>query len=68
MLSLKNRGGSVKAEIPKALYMAIVRVQAAESLDWAEACNRAATLLDANSESSRRRLNVKQSACTTAAS
>ena len=29
--------------------MAIIRVQAAEDLDWVEACDRASTLLDANS-------------------
>lgn len=49
MLSLKSRGGIVKIEVPKALYMAIVRLQAAESLDWEDACARAAQLIDANS-------------------
>ena len=50
MLALRNREGAVKAEIPKALYMAIVRLQAAESLDWEDACVRAAELIDANSK------------------
>jgi len=46
----KGEKRSVKAEIPRELYHAIVRVQAAESLDWPEACQKAALLLDANSE------------------
>jgi hypothetical protein len=49
MLSLKNRQGAVKAEIPKALYMAIVKLQAAEELDWEDACLKAAQLLHSNS-------------------
>lgn len=36
----------MKAEIPKELYMAVVRVQAAENLDWNEACVRASQLID----------------------
>lgn len=59
MLSLKSRGNAVKAEIPKALYMAIVRLQAAESLDWEEACERAAQLLDANSQEFKRRVKLE---------
>ena len=54
MLALRDREGAVKAEIPKALYMAIVRLQAAESLDWEDACVRAAELIDANSKEFKR--------------
>ena len=54
MLSLKSREGAVKAEIPRDMYMAVVRLQAAESLDWEDACVRAAQLIDSNSEEFRR--------------
>jgi hypothetical protein len=50
MLSTRNRGGAVKAEIPQALYMSIVRLQATETLGWENACARAAGLLDVNSQ------------------
>ena len=59
MLSVKNREGAVKAEIPKALYMAIVRLQAAENLDWEDACVRAAELIDANSKEFKRRVKLE---------
>jgi len=59
MLALRNREGAVKAEIPKALYMAIVRLQAAESLDWEDACVRAAELIDANSKEFKRRVELE---------
>jgi len=32
MLLMRNRAGAVKAEIPKTLYMGIVRLQATESM------------------------------------
>lgn len=59
MLSLKNREGAVKAEIPKALYMAIVRLQASESLDWEDACVRAAQLVNANSLEFKRMIELE---------
>jgi hypothetical protein len=54
MLSLKDRTEAVKAEIPKALYLAIVRLQASEGLDWEEACVKASELLDANGQAFKR--------------
>jgi len=59
MLSLKNREGAVKAEIPKALYMAIVKLQAAEELDWEDACLKAAQLLYSNSEEFKRLVKLE---------
>lgn len=56
---MKNREGSVKAEIPRALYMAIVRLQAAENLDWKDACIRAAELIDVNSQEFKRRVELE---------
>jgi hypothetical protein len=53
MLSLKGREG-VKCEIPRELYMAIVKLQASEELDWLDACVKAAQLLNSNSEEFRR--------------
>lgn len=48
VLSLK--GDLVKADIPKELYMAVVRLQAAEgTADWLEACRRVAEFVDRNS-------------------
>jgi len=44
----------VRAEIPRELYMAIVKLQAAEDLDWPEACIKAARLLNSNSEEFKR--------------
>ena len=43
----------MKAEIPKELYMAVVRVQAAENLDWNEACVRASQLIDVDKDNKR---------------
>jgi len=48
MVAEKSHVVSVKASIPRELYMAIVRLQAAENLDWDEACLRAVDLLDKN--------------------
>jgi hypothetical protein len=48
--SLSFEGGKVKATIPNALYLAIVRLQGAESLDWASACSLAAERIDANTQ------------------
>ena len=59
MLSTRNRGGAVKAEIPQALYMSIVRLQATETLGWENACARAAVLLDANSQESKRAVELE---------
>ncbi len=42
--------GTVEALLPKELYMAIVRVQAAENLDWEHACVRVTELCDSGSE------------------
>jgi len=56
---MKNREGSVKAEIPRALYMAIIRLQAAENLDWEDACIRAAELIDVNSQEFKRRVELE---------
>jgi hypothetical protein len=44
------QGDSVKATIPKELYMAIVKVQGKENLDWDRGCLRAAELIDSGSE------------------
>jgi hypothetical protein len=41
----------VKAEIPRTLQQAIIRIQASEDLDWLEAAAKAAVLIDANSKS-----------------
>jgi len=59
MLTLKNREGAVKCEIPKELYLAIVKLQAAEELDWPEACVKAAQLLNSNSEEFKRLVRVE---------
>jgi hypothetical protein len=53
MLSLKHREG-VRCEIPRELYMAIVRLQASEDLDWHDACVKASQLLDSNSKEFRK--------------
>ena len=59
MLSLKNREDAVKAEIPKALYMAIVKLQAAKELDWEDACLKAAQLINSNSEEFKRLVKLE---------
>lgn len=59
MLSLKNREDAVKAEIPKILYMAIVKLQATENLDWEDACMRAAELVDGNSVEFKRAVKLE---------
>ena len=48
---LSKSDSSMKMEIPKVLYHAIIRIQAAENLDWDEACVKAATLMDTGSKS-----------------
>lgn len=40
----------VKAEIPRQLHMALIKIQAEEDLDYDDACIRASILLDMNSE------------------
>lgn len=42
--------GTVEALLPKELYMAIVRVQAEEELEWNGSCVRAAELIDSGGE------------------
>jgi hypothetical protein len=59
MLSVRNREGAVKAFIPKPLYLAVVRLQASEGLDWEEACIRAADLINANSVEFKRRVQLE---------
>jgi hypothetical protein len=59
MLTLKDRKDAVKAEIPKELYMAIVKLQAAEELDWEGACMRGAKLIDANSAEFKRMIELE---------
>jgi Zn-dependent M32 family carboxypeptidase len=59
MLSLRGRGDAVKAEMPKELYMAIVKLQAAEELDWREACIKAARLINSNSEEFKRLVQLE---------
>jgi hypothetical protein len=48
MVAEKSHGSPVKTSVPRELYMAIVRLQAAENLDWDEACLRAVDLLNKN--------------------
>jgi hypothetical protein len=59
MLSVKGREGSVRVIIPKPLHMAILRIQVDQSLDWEEACLRAAELIDANSSEFKRRVQLE---------
>ncbi len=49
MESLSIKENEVRATIPHELYMAIVKVQARDSLRWNDACLRAAELLDCGS-------------------
>jgi len=44
------RQSAVKVQIPRELHMALLRIQVEGDLDWEEACLKAATLLDRNSE------------------
>jgi len=46
--------GGVQAVIPKALYQAIVKVQAAGGLEWEDACVRTAELADHGSKKFKR--------------
>ncbi len=46
MESLSFAGDKVKASIPKSLYQAIIRIQAADDLDFEEACEIAGKLVD----------------------
>ena len=39
-----------RVSIPRELYVALLRIQVFENLDWDEACKRAAILLDENSK------------------
>lgn len=48
--SLSFSGDEVKATVPRALYLAILRIQAADSSDWTPACTKAAALIDSGSE------------------
>jgi hypothetical protein len=48
MLSSKSREELVKASIPRQLQMAIIKIQAAEGLDWEPACKRASEIMHAN--------------------
>jgi len=41
---------AVRVWIPKELYMALLRIQVSENLDWDDACRRAAILLNEGSE------------------
>jgi len=59
MPSTRNRGDTVKAEIPRRLHMSILKVQVAENLDWENACARAAVLLDANSQEFKRAVELE---------
>jgi hypothetical protein len=52
--------GSVEALLPKAFYMALVKVQAERDLGWVEACAKAAELIDSGSTKFKK--NVKEEA------
>jgi len=59
MISEKGHGSAVKTSLPRELYMAIVRLQASENLDWDEACVRAAGLLDQQGEKFKRAIELE---------
>jgi hypothetical protein len=59
MLSLRSRKGVVRAEIPRDLYLALIRIQASEGLDWEGTCLKAAQLLNLNSEEFKRLVRVE---------
>ena len=44
-----SAAGVVKVGIPRELYIALLRIQVSNDLDWEGACRRAAILLDENS-------------------
>lgn len=39
-----------RIEVPKELYVAILKIQVSENLDWDDACRKAAIIIDENSE------------------
>lgn len=45
-----QKGGSVKAIVPRDFYLAIAGLQAANNLDWDEACSLAAERIDSNTK------------------
>ncbi len=49
----------MKTEIPWALHLAIIKVQASEELDYEEACLRASQLMDTNSKEYRKAVEVE---------
>jgi len=48
MLTVK--GKTIRAEIPRELALAIMRIEVEEDLDWVEACRRAAMLIERGGE------------------
>jgi len=57
--SKDGKDGLKKVDIPKKLYMAIVKLQAAEELDWEDACIYCAKLIDANSAEFKRMVELE---------
>ena len=53
-MSLTFKGGGIRASIPKSLYQSIVKIQAEEGLEWIQACDKAALLLNRNAEEFKR--------------
>ena len=45
-----TKNGAYKVEIPRELYMAIVKIQAEKDLDWYDACIEASRLVTTNRE------------------
>ena len=57
MPSRKGSGALEKRPIPNGLYMAIIRLQAAENLSWNDACVRLSLLSDTNNEKFKTAIN-----------